>query len=52
MNECLATLDQSSSWADDLEIEELSSIRSATTIIVIVIPSPVPMPVNGLTTLR
>jgi hypothetical protein len=37
MNSCLDTLDQLEGWEDDLEIEELSSIQSATTIIVVIV---------------
>jgi hypothetical protein len=49
MDNCLSTLDQLGGWEDDLEIEELSSIQSATLIIVIVVVH-VPTPVSPLTT--
>jgi hypothetical protein len=48
MNNCLTTLDELGGWADDLEIEELSSIQSASLIVVIVVIH-VPTPVSPLT---
>ena len=51
MENCLTTLDQLGGWEDDLEIEELSSIQSATLINVIVVVH-VPTPVSPLTSPR
>ena len=45
MNSCLTTLDELGGWEDDLEVEELSSIQSATVIIIIVVVhAPTPRP--------
>lgn len=48
MDNCLATLEELGGWEDDLEIEELSSIQSATLIIVVVVVH-VPTPIGPLT---
>jgi hypothetical protein len=48
MNNCLATLEELGGWEDDLEVEELSSIQSATLIIIVVIVHG-PTPVSPLT---
>jgi hypothetical protein len=49
MSNCLNTLDGLGGWEDDLEIEELPSVQSATTIIIIII---VHLPYHGpLTTI-
>jgi hypothetical protein len=48
MDNTLSTLDRLGDWEDDLEIEELSSIQSATVIVVIVVGPTLPH--NGLTT--
>jgi hypothetical protein len=48
MENTLSTLDRLGDWEDDLEIEELSSIQSATVIVVIVVGGTLPH--NGLTT--
>ena len=52
MNNTLSNLDAMGNWDEDLEIEELSSIRSATIIIIIVNPSPSPLPGTALTTVQ
>ncbi len=50
MNSCLSTLDELGGWEDDLEVEELSSIQSATIIIIIiVVGTPLPSPGTALT---
>lgn len=50
MSNTLDTLDEVNGWEDDLEIEELSSIQSATLIIIIVVHPPTPLPGSALTT--
>jgi hypothetical protein len=50
MDSCLATLDELGRWEDDLEIEALSSIRSATLVIIVVFGH-TPLPNTALTTL-
>ncbi|MGA2012946.1 MAG: hypothetical protein ABSH51_20740 [Solirubrobacteraceae bacterium] len=52
MSTCLAALDELGRWEDDLEVEELSSVQSATLIVVIVVHVPTPTPVSPLTTPR
>ena len=42
MNSCLATLQELGGWEDDLEVEELSSIQSATLITVVVVWTHIP----------
>jgi hypothetical protein len=49
MNSCLAQLDGLCGWEDDLEVEELSSIQSATLVIIIVVGA-TPLPSTALTT--
>jgi hypothetical protein len=52
MNSCLATLDELGGWEDDLEIEELSSIQSATIIIIVVVGGHFPSPGTALTSVQ
>jgi len=49
MANTLATLDEVNGWEDDLEVEELSSIQSATVVIIIVVHPPTPLPGTALT---
>ncbi len=49
MENCLSTLDEFGGWVDDLEVEELATIQSATTIVIIIVHVPSPGPVYPLT---
>jgi hypothetical protein len=49
MNDCLTTLDELAGWEDDLQVEALSSIQSAT-LVIIVFPGWTPLPGTALTT--
>ena len=52
MAHTLATLDEVNGWEDDLEVEELSSIQSATVVIIIVVHPPTPLPGTALTSVQ
>lgn len=42
MDNTLSTLDRLADWEDDFEVEELSSIQSATVIVVIIVGGTLP----------